>query len=251
MKSTIVLLGPPGSGKGTQGEKLSDEFGYVRLSTGDMLREAVRNGTELGKKAKSYMDAGGLVPNDIIIGLMKEKIAACNGKVLLDGFPRTVEQADALAEQLDVDLALNLDVADEELISRLTNRRSCPDCNAVYHLVTKKPKKDGVCDKCGAQLYQRDDDKEATVKNRLEVYRKNTMPLIDYYQKKGTLVTIMGVGSIDEIYEKVRKAVQRISMRGGPPPRPLPLCQTSRSIPSPRCWPYPNLYLSPLFRVIQ
>ena len=208
MKSTIVLLGPPGSGKGTQGEMLSQEFGYVRLSTGDMLREAVRNGTELGKQAKTYMDAGGLVPNDIIIGLMKEKIAATNGKVLLDGFPRTVEQADALAQQLDVDLALNLDVDDSELITRLTMRRSCPKCNCVYHLVYNKPKKDGICDKCGSELYQRDDDKEATVKNRLEVYRKNTMPLIDYYSKKGTLVTIKGIGSIDEIYAKVKEAVQ-------------------------------------------
>ena len=208
MKSTIVLLGPPGSGKGTQGEKLSAEFGYVRLSTGDMLREAVRNKTELGMKAKTYMDAGGLVPNDLIIGLMKEKIAATNGKVLLDGFPRTIEQADALAEQLDVDLALNLDVDDAELITRLTQRRSCPKCNAVYHLVYNAPKKEGICDKCGAELYQRDDDKEETVKNRLEVYRKNTMPLIDYYSKKGTLTTVKGVGSIDEIFEQVKKAVQ-------------------------------------------
>jgi adenylate kinase len=208
MKSTIVLLGPPGSGKGTQGEKLTEEFGYVRLSTGDMLREAVRNGTDLGKKAKEYMDSGALVPNDIIIGLMKEKIAATDGKVLLDGFPRTVEQADALAEQLDVDLALNLDVDDEELMVRLTKRRSCPKCNAVYHLVYNKPAKDGICDKCGSELYHRDDDKEETVSNRLAVYRKNTMPLIDYYSKKGTLVTIKGVGSIDEIYEQVKKAVQ-------------------------------------------
>ena len=208
MKSTIVLLGPPGSGKGTQGEKLSDELGYTRLSTGDMLREAVRNGTDLGKKAKEYMDSGALVPNDLIIGLMKEKIAQAKGGVILDGFPRTVEQADALAEQLDVDLALNLDVADEELINRLTKRRSCPDCNAVYHLIYNPPKTESVCDKCGAKLYQRDDDKEETVANRLKVYRENTMPLIDYYEKKGVLVTIKGVGSIDDIYAQVEKAVQ-------------------------------------------
>ena len=208
MKSTIVLLGPPGSGKGTQGEKLTAEFGYVRLSTGDMLREAVRNGTDLGKKAKEYMDKGALVPNDLIISMMKVKIAEANGKVLLDGFPRTVEQADALAEQLEVDLALNLDVDDDELVSRLTARRSCPNCNAVFHLTNKPPKKEGVCDNCGAQLYQRDDDKEATVLNRLKVYRENTMPLVDYYSKKGTLVTIKGVGSIDAIYEKVKEAIQ-------------------------------------------
>ena len=184
MKSVIVLLGPPGSGKGTQGEKLSEELGYTRLSTGDMLREAVRNGTELGKKAKTYMDAGALVPNDLIIGLMKEKIAGAKGGVILDGFPRTVEQADALGEQVDVDLALNLDVDDDELVQ------------------------EGVCDKCGGKLYQRDDDKEETVMNRLKVYRENTMPLIDYYSGKGTLVTIKGVGDIDEIFAKVKEAVQ-------------------------------------------
>ena len=208
MKSTIVLLGPPGSGKGTQGEKLSEELGYVRLSTGDMLREAVRNQPELGKKAKEFMDAGALVPNDLIIGLMKEKIAQAKGGVILDGFPRTVEQADALAEQLDVDLALSLDVDDEELITRLTKRRSCPQCNAVYHLVYNAPKTEGVCDKCGSALYQRDDDKEETVRNRLKVYRENTMPLIDYYGGKGTLVTIKGVGSIDDIFAKVKEVVQ-------------------------------------------
>ncbi len=207
MKSTIVLLGPPGSGKGTQGEKLCTEFGYVKLSTGDMLREAVKNQTELGKKAKEYMDAGVLVPNDLIIGLMKEKIAAANGKVILDGFPRTIEQADALGEQLDVDLALNLDVDDGELVKRITMRRSCPSCNAVYHLIYNAPKKEGVCDKCGTKLYQRDDDTEATVLNRLSTYREKTLPLIDYYEKKGKLVTIEGVGSIDEIYSKVKKAV--------------------------------------------
>jgi adenylate kinase len=207
MKKTIVLLGPPGAGKGTQGEKLTDEFGYVRLSTGDMLREAVRNKTELGMKAKEYMDAGALVPNDLIIGLMKEKISQVSGGVLLDGFPRTVEQADALGEQMEVDLALDFEVPDEVLISRLTQRRSCPDCNAVYHLVTKKPAKDGICDKCGAKLYQRDDDKEETVRNRLEVYHKNTQPLIDYYKKKGVLVSIPSDGDINEIFEKVKKAI--------------------------------------------
>ena len=208
MKKTIVLLGPPGAGKGTHGEKLTDEFGYTRLSTGDMLREAVRNKTELGLKAKEYMDAGALVPNDLIIGLMNEKIKEVSGGVLLDGFPRTVEQADALGKVMDVDLALDFDVPDEVLISRLTQRRSCPDCNAVYHLVTKKPAKEGICDKCGAKLYQRDDDKEETVKNRLEVYHKNTQPLIDNYQKKGVLTVIPSDGDINAIFETVKKAIQ-------------------------------------------
>ncbi len=208
MKSVIVLLGPPGSGKGTQGELLSEKLGYSRLSTGDMLREAVRNGTELGLKAKSFMDSGALVPNDLIIGLMKEKIASADGGVILDGFPRNIEQADALAEQISVDLALNLDVPDEELVSRLTQRRSCPDCNAVYHLINNPPKVEGICDKCGGKLYQRDDDTEATVKNRLKVYRDNTLPLIEYYGNKGVLTTIPGIGSIDSIFDKVQKAVQ-------------------------------------------
>lgn len=206
MKAKVVLLGPPGCGKGTQAEKMGDDLGYVKLSTGDMLREAVRNQTELGLKAKTYMDAGGLVPNDLIIGLMKEKIEGLD-KIILDGFPRTVEQADALAEQVDIDIAINIDVPDEELVSRLTQRRSCPECNAVYHLTNKPPAKEGICDKCGAALFQRDDDKEETVKNRLEVYRQNTFPLIEYYEKRGKLVTIPGVGDISEIYSAVKKSL--------------------------------------------
>jgi adenylate kinase len=210
MKTNIILLGPPGSGKGTQGEKLSEEFGYVRLSTGDMLREAVRNETSLGLKAKSFMDSGALVPNDLIINLMKEKISslAPGTGVIFDGFPRTVEQADSLGEQINIDLALNLDVADDELVNRLTKRRSCPQCNAVYHLLYNPPKKASFCDKCGSTLYQRDDDKEDTVRNRLKVYRDKTLPLIDYYDKKGKLLTIEGVGSIEDIFKKVEKSVR-------------------------------------------
>ena len=210
MKSMIVLLGPPGAGKGTQGEKLETELGYVRLSTGDMLREAVRNGTELGKIAKGYMDSGALVPNDLIINLMKEKIASL-GKVpgiIFDGFPRTVEQAEALDKELNIDLALNFDVEDEVLVERLTQRRSCPNCNAVFHLAYNPPKKEGVCDKCGAALYQRDDDKEATVRNRLTTYREKTFPLVEYYEKAGKLFTIPGTGEINEIFAKVEKAIQ-------------------------------------------
>ncbi|MCL2296232.1 MAG: adenylate kinase [Methanomassiliicoccaceae archaeon] len=209
MKTKIVLLGPPGSGKGTQGEMLSHELGFVRLSTGDMLREAARKGTPLGLKAKEYMDKGALVPDDLIINLMKEKIASLGEGtgVIFDGFPRTVEQANALGKQVNIDLALNLDVEDSELVNRLTKRRSCPKCNAVYHLEYNPPMKKDVCDKCGSELYHRDDDKEETVINRLTVYRKNTMPLIEYYEGKGTLRTILGVGNIDEIYAKVKKAV--------------------------------------------
>ena len=212
MKSMIVLLGPPGAGKGTQGEKIETELGYVRLSTGDMLREAVRNGTELGKTAKKYMDAGGLVPNEVIINLMKEKIRSL-GKVpgiIFDGFPRTIEQAEALDKELNIDLALDIDVADDILVKRLTQRRSCPnpECQAVYHLVYNPPKCEGKCDKCGSELYQRDDDKAETVKNRLKTYHEKTQPLVDYYTKAGKICTIPGTGDSEEIFAKVKKAIQ-------------------------------------------
>lgn len=210
MKSMIVLLGPPGAGKGTQGEKLGSEYGYVRLSTGDMLREAVRSGTELGRLAKTYMDSGALVPNDIIIDLMKEKITSLGNTpgIIFDGFPRTVEQAEALDRELDIEVALDFEVADDVLVDRLTKRRSCPDCMAVYHLENKPPRVDGICDKCGAKLYQRTDDEESTVENRLATYHKNTEPLIGYYEKAGKLARIEGIGDIDEIFKQVEKALQ-------------------------------------------
>jgi len=208
MKTKIVLLGPPGSGKGTQAERLDDELGLTRLSTGDMLREAVRNQTDLGKEAQKYMDSGKLVPNDLVIGLMKNKISTLKGGFILDGYPRTVEQADALATIIEIDVAINLDVDDEELVKRLTNRRSCPNCNAVYHLIYKKPKKDGICDKCDHELYQRSDDTEKTVRERLKVYRDNTFPLIEYYEARKKLVNIDGKGDIDEIFNNAKKALK-------------------------------------------
>jgi adenylate kinase len=203
----IVLLGPPGSGKGTQAEKLNDDLGLVRLSTGDMLREAVRNGTDLGKMAKEYMDKGALVPDEVVIGLMKERIAELKEGFVLDGFPRTVQQAEALSEFVEIDHAINLDVDDEELVDRLTKRRSCPDCNVVFHLLYKPPMKDGICDKCGAKLYQRSDDTEDTVRARLKVYRENTFPLIEYYNKKSILVNIDGSGNINQIYEAIEASL--------------------------------------------
>jgi len=209
MKTKIILLGPPGAGKGTQAELLGEKLGFTRLSTGDMLREAVRKGTDLGKEAKKYMDAGGLVPDDVIIGMMKEKLTNIKGSFLLDGFPRTVEQADALAEIVDIDLVINIDVLDKVLVARLARRRTCPRCNAVYHLTNKPPKMAGVCDNCRIGLYQREDDKEETVMNRLKVYHESTAPLIDYYEKKGKLITIKGSKkSIEEIYEEIEKALQ-------------------------------------------
>jgi len=207
MDKKIVLLGPPGSGKGTQAEMMEDELGLVRLSTGDLLREAVRNQTELGKQAKVFMDSGGLVPNELVIGLMKEKIDGLKGGFILDGFPRTVQQAEFLDEIMELDAAVNLDVDDDELVSRLTKRRSCPQCNAVYHLLYKPPQKEGACDKCSSALYQRSDDTEETVRQRLKVYRDNTFPLIEYYRKKGKLVDIEGEGDIQDIFLKIKASL--------------------------------------------
>ncbi len=207
MDKKIVLLGPPGSGKGTQAEMMEDELGLVRLSTGDLLREAVRNQTELGKQAKVFMDSGGLVPNELVIGLMKEKIDGLKGGFILDGFPRTVQQAEFLDEIMELDAAINLDVDDDELVSRLTKRRSCPQCNAVYHLLYKPPKKEDSCDKCSSALYQRSDDTEETVRQRLKVYRDNTFPLIEYYRKKNKLVDIEGKGDIRDIFQRVKSSL--------------------------------------------
>ncbi|MCQ2052788.1 MAG: adenylate kinase [archaeon] len=208
MKSKIVLLGPPGAGKGTQAKIISNKLGFTSLSTGDMLRKAVRNGTELGKQAKKYMDEGNLVPNDIIIGIMKEKIAEISGAFLLDGYPRTIQQADALSAIADIDLVINIDVPDNVLVKRLTERRSCPKCDIVYHLVNNPPKKDGICDVCGTKLCLRDDDKEEVIMNRLNVYRESTLPLIDYYSRNGKLVTVRGDdGTINDVFANIKKVL--------------------------------------------
>jgi adenylate kinase len=207
MRFRIILLGPPGSGKGTQAEKLNDDLGLIRLSTGDMLREAVRDKTELGIMAKEYMDRGDLVPDDVVIGLVKEKVSSLKEGFVLDGFPRTVQQADALSEFVDIDHVVNLDVDDEELVSRMSNRRSCPECNVVYHLIHKPPMKDGLCDKCGSALYHRSDDTEETVRARLKVYRDNTYPLIEYYTRKGKLVNVDGKGDINQIYRAIEESL--------------------------------------------
>lgn len=208
MKSIIIFLGPPGSGKGTHGDRLSKELGYNKISTGDILRESIRNKTTIGNKAKKFIDSGELVPDDIIINLIKEKISKTKGGIIFDGFPRTVEQADALSQYLDIDTVINFDMNDDEVISRLTKRRSCPKCNAVYHLIYNAPLRSKICDICGSELYQRDDDREETIRNRLAVYRDKTMPLIDYYNKKGLLVTVNGIGSIDKIFENIKELIQ-------------------------------------------
>lgn len=206
----LILLGPPGSGKGTQGRRLAERLGIPQISTGDILREAVREGTPLGLKAKAYMDQGKLVPDEIVIGIIKERLEADDTKkgAIFDGFPRTVPQAEALERILGelgrkIDAVIDIEVSDEEVLRRLTGRRTCRNCGAMYHVVFNPPKREGVCDVCGGELYQRDDDKEETIKNRLKVYREQTEPLEAYYEKKGILRRIKGEASIEEVEREI------------------------------------------------
>ena len=212
----VILMGPPGCGKGTQGKRLEELYGVPQLATGDMLREAVKNATPVGIAARSYMDKGQLVPDDVIVGVMRERMGRkdCAKGFILDGFPRTVGQAEALDALLKVigrkiDAVVNLDVADEEVVKRLSGRRSCLTCGATYHVSFSTPRKDGSCDKCGSDLVQRSDDKEATIRQRLSVYRAQTAPLISFYDKKGVLRNVEGTGSIDGIFDKVRSLIDK------------------------------------------
>jgi len=185
----IVMLGPPGAGKGTYASRLTVKLGIPHISTGDMVREEIKKQTELGKKIKEYSDRGALVPDEIIIRLLAERLRKpnCAKGFILDGFPRTINQAEALEKIAKIDLAINLNVPDEIIITRLSNRLICSKCGAIYNLLTLKPKKEGICDKCGGNLYQREDDKPEVIKERLNVYRRQTAPLIEYYSKKGLL----------------------------------------------------------------
>ncbi len=211
----LILLGAPGVGKGTQGQLISKEYSIPQISTGDILRKEVKEETELGKKAKSYMDSGALVPDDVIVGMMENRIKEddCKNGFILDGFPRTTAQAEALDvmlknNNLSLDSVLLIDVPESEIIDRLTGRRVCPKCGAVYHIKYNPPKQDNVCDKCQSPLIQRDDDKEDVVRNRLKVYSDSTAPLIDYYEKTGKLVKIDGTGEIEEIFNNVKQALR-------------------------------------------
>ena len=206
----IVFLGPPGAGKGTQAKKIAEKYGIPQISTGDMFREHLSKGTELGKKAKEYMDKGALVPDEIVLGMVEERLKQpdCEKGFILDGFPRTVPQAEALDKLLEkmgkkIDYAILIDVPDEELVKRLTGRRTCKKCGMMYHVMFKPPKEEGKCDVCGGELYQRADDNEETVRNRLKVYHEQTEPIIAYYEKKGVLHRIDGMGSIDEIFNRI------------------------------------------------
>ena len=211
----IILLGPPGAGKGTQAKKLTQAFDIPQISTGDMLRAAVKNGTALGKQAKAFMDAGGLVPDEVVIGIVKDRLAEpdCGKGFILDGFPRTIPQAEALdrvTKELgkEIRFVLSLEVDQNDLMERLCGRRTCTGCGAMYHVKFNPPKAAGKCDKCGTALIQRDDDKEETITNRLANYNKATAPLLDYYRNTGKIRSVMASGEIDAIYAGIVKILR-------------------------------------------
>ena len=210
----LLFLGPPGAGKGTQARELAREWGIPQVATGDMLREAMAAGTSLGREAKQFYDRGELVPDDVILKMVAERFRqpdAARG-FILDGFPRTIAQADGLAAMLDtlgqkIDAVVYFDVSEPELVRRLTGRRVCRRCQTPFHVVSAPPQRDGICDKCGGELYQRADDSEATVRNRLDVFARQTAPLLEYYRGRGILRTISGEGAVDKIRQSLRDTV--------------------------------------------
>ncbi len=211
-------MGLPGAGKGTQAEKIVEKYEIPHISTGDMFRLAIKEGTELGQKAKSYMDEGALVPDEVTIGIVKERLSKddCQKGFLLDGFPRTLAQAEALDELLSsmnrsIDYVLHVDVEKDELIERLTGRRICPECGTAYHVIFNPPKVEGICDKDGAKLIQREDDQPSTVRNRLEVNLEQTQPMLDFYSNKGDLVTINGSQEINAVFSDIDEKLKTIS----------------------------------------
>ena len=207
----LIFLGAPGAGKGTQAEVVSEHLGIPTISTGNIIREALKNGTETGLKAKSYMDAGKLVPDEIVIAIIKERLAQddCKGGFILDGFPRTVPQAEALKQMgVEIDRVIDIEVPDEKIMARLSGRRVCEACGASYHLEYKPMKVEGVCDKCGGKTVQRKDDHPDTVKDRLHVYHEQTEPLKAYYEKLGKLVTVIGQEEVKDTTALTLKAVE-------------------------------------------
>lgn len=213
----MIFLGPPGIGKGTHAEIVSKKLGIPRISTGDIMREEVRNGTDLGKEVKIYMDAGELVPDELVIDIIKKRIRQddCMKGFVLDGFPRTVTQADELEDITKIDMVLNLVAPDEVIIERMTGRLTCKKCGAIYHLKNMPPSKEGVCDGCGGELYQREDQSEKAIEKRLELYEKRTKPLIEYYEKKGKLKEVNVEGGKEEVSERIERAISDFVSSGG------------------------------------
>ncbi len=208
----FIFLGPPGAGKGTQAEIIAKKHGLVKISTGDILREAVKNGTELGKIADGYMKKGELVPDEIMLGLIEEQLEKIDRGFILDGFPRTVKQAVGLDEllarkRLPLKAVILLDVPDEEIVKRLSARRICPNCGAVYNMIYNPPRNDEICDVCGTKLVQRKDDNPETIRRRLDVYRERTAPLIGYYREKGLLVEVDGTGDPEKITSAIEEVI--------------------------------------------
>lgn len=206
----LVLLGAPGAGKGTQAEILSRKLSIPTISTGNILRAAVKNGTPVGLQAKAFMDAGKLVPDDVIIGIVRERLAEsdCAGGYILDGMPRTIPQAEALEKAgIEIDCALSIEISDDTIVERMSGRRTCPNCGASYHVVSAPPKSEGICDNCGAELTVRKDDAPETVKARLEVYHKETEPLKDFYAQRGKLKSVENQPSIEATTAEIEKAL--------------------------------------------
>ena len=206
----LILLGAPGAGKGTQAEKIVDKFGIPAISTGNILRAALKEGTEMGLKAKTYMEAGQLVPDDVVIGIIKDRLKEkdCEKGFILDGFPRTIPQAEVLDKALTelgdaIDFAIDVNVPDENIVKRMSGRRACLSCGTTYHIEHIPPKKEGICDKCGQELVLRDDDKPETVLNRLKVYHDQTQPLIEFYTKKNILKTVDGTKDMKEVFADI------------------------------------------------
>lgn len=211
----LIFLGLPGAGKGTQAKKVSSKYNIPHIATGDIFRNAIKNETPLGKKAKSFIDQGELVPDEVTIGIVRNRLKEddCKDGFILDGFPRTINQAEALKEIMEelnteLDLALYIKVPEKELIKRLSGRRVCEDCGATYHVEFNPPEKEGICDKCGGNLIQRSDDTEETVKNRIEVNKEKTQKLIDFYDDEGILQTIESSGGIEEVFKKVTSVIE-------------------------------------------
>ena len=206
----VIMLGAPGAGKGTQAKQIADKYNIPHISTGDIFRANIKNGTELGKKAKTYMDQGLLVPDELVVELVADRIQQddCKDGFVLDGFPRTIPQAEALDAALEkinekMDYAIDVDVPDENIIKRMSGRRACLNCGATYHIVSIPTKVEGICDRCGSPVVLRDDDQPETVKKRLEVYHEQTQPLIDYYKKQDILRTVNGVQPMEEVFQSI------------------------------------------------